>query len=78
VSRFVNVEALGIEDVVMYGVSVYRNDFSFVIDSSGVVAGGIFIKLIRAFTAEKRFEEMAISIRADEESVLNRLGLKLQ
>jgi hypothetical protein len=49
-----------------------------VIDSSAVVAGGIFIKLIRNFAAERRFEEMALIIREDEERVLNRLGMKLQ
>jgi len=77
-SRFVNVNALGASDAVMYGVSVYTNDYSFVIDGSGVVAGGIFIKLIRAFTAERRFEEMASTIRRDEEGVLRRLGLRPQ
>ena len=76
--RFVNANELGATDAVMFGVSAYSNDYSFVIDSSGVLAGGIFIKLIRSFTSEKRFEEMATTLRTDEEGVLRRLGLKLQ
>jgi hypothetical protein len=78
VGRFVNAGALGAADASMYGVSVYSDDYSFVIDSSGVVAGGVFIKLIRSFAPQKRFEEMAKTIRKDEETVLRYLGLRLQ
>ncbi len=78
VGQFVNVKALGAADALMYGVSVYSNDCSFVIDSSGVIAGGAFIKLIRSFAPEARFEEMSKALRTDEEAVLRRLGLKLQ
>jgi len=75
--QFVNVKALGGQDASMYGVSLYFSDYSYVIDSSGVIPGGVFIKLIRNFTAEKRFEEMAATLYNDEETVLRRLGLKL-
>jgi hypothetical protein len=78
VGQFVNVNALNAADAVMYGFSVYSKDYSFVIDSSGVIAGGVFIKLIRSFAPERQFEEMASALRSDEESVLQRLGLKLQ
>jgi hypothetical protein len=78
VSQFVNPGALGSEDAAMFGVSVYYNDYSFVIDGSVVVPGGVFIKLIRNFPSEKRFEEMAATLHSDEETVLRRLGLKLQ
>jgi hypothetical protein len=77
-SELVNAKALGGEGASMYGVSVYSNDYSYIIDLSGSVPGGVFIKLIRNFTAEKRFEEMAKTLYADEEAVLRRLGLKLQ
>lgn len=76
-SRFVNGKALGAENANMYGVSVYSNDYSFVIDGSAVIAGGIFIKLIRNFTPEKRLEEMAGVLYRDEEAVLRLLGLRL-
>jgi len=77
-SGLVNSKALGDEGASMYGVSVYSTDYSYVIDASGVVPGGVFIKLIRNFTAEKRFEEMATRLHRDEEDVLRRMGLKLQ
>jgi hypothetical protein len=76
--QFVDAKALGAADAAMYGFSVYLNDYSFVIDSSGVVAGGIFIKLIRSFTAESRFEDMASALYKDEANVLHHLGLKIQ
>lgn len=77
-SEFVNAKALGGEDATMYGVSVYTNDYSFVIDGSGVIPGGVFIKLIRNFAGEKRLEDIATTLYKDEETVLHRLGLRLQ
>ena len=76
--KFVNSKALGGEDAAMFGVSAYYDDHSFVIDGSGFFPGSVFIKLIRNFPSEKRFEEMAKALYADEEQVLKRLGLKLQ
>lgn len=77
ITQFVNANALG-SDAAMFGVSVYHGDHTFVIDASAAIQGGLFIKLVRNFTAEKQFEEMAKALYSDEESVLNRLGLKLQ
>jgi hypothetical protein len=76
--QFVNAKALGNEDAAMFGISVYYSDFSFVIDSSAAFPGGAFVKLIRNFGAEKRFEDMATTVHKDEESVLRRMGLKLK
>jgi hypothetical protein len=77
-AQFVNAKALGADDANMYGVSVYRNDYSFVIDGSVVIPGGAFVKLIRSFGADKRLEEVAAVILRDEETVLGQLGFKLQ
>ncbi len=77
-SQFVNGKGLGAADANMYGVSVYNNDYSFVIDGSAIIAGGAFIKLIRNFAPDKRLEEMAGLLYKDEESVLRLLGLRLQ
>lgn len=77
-SQFVNARMLGSEDAVMFGVSVYYGDFLFVIDRSAVFPDGVFIKLVRIFPAATRSEEMAGTIYKDEETVLHRLGLKLQ
>lgn len=77
-TRFVNPKELGSDDAAMFGVSAYYSDRSFVIDNSAAIPGGVFIKLIRNFTAETQFEEMAKILYSDEESVLRRLGLRLQ
>ncbi|MFZ1141422.1 MAG: hypothetical protein WAN76_19740 [Candidatus Sulfotelmatobacter sp.] len=77
VTQFVNAESLG-RDAAMFGVSVYYSDHTFVVDASGAIQGGLFVKLVRNFTAEKQFEDMAKALYADEEAVLQRLGLKLQ
>jgi len=76
--RFVNTKALGSEDAIMFGVSVYHNDYSFVIDSSALFPGSVFIKLIRNFVANERFETMAKILLEDEENTLHRLGLRVQ
>jgi len=78
VTQFVNSKLLESEDAKMFGVSVYYGDSSFVIDSSAVLPDGVFIRLTRSFPELVSFEEMAGIIYRDEESVLRRLGLKLQ
>ena len=78
ITRFVNPKELGSDDAVMFGVSAYYSDRSFVIDNSAAIQGGVFVKLIRNFTAGTQFEEMAKILYSDEENVLHRLGLKLQ
>jgi hypothetical protein len=78
VSQFVNAKALESEKAEFYGASVYYNDYSFVIDSSLAFPGGVFIKFIRSFAGEKRFDQMAATLYKDEESVLRLLGLKLK
>jgi hypothetical protein len=78
ITQFVNAKALGSDDAAMFGVSAYYSDWSFVIDGSAAIQGGLFVKLVRSFTPDRRFEEMAKALYADEEAVLHRLGLKLQ
>jgi hypothetical protein len=78
ITQFVNAKALSSEDAAMFGISVYYGDSSFVVDASAAIQGGLFVKLIRNFTADKQFDEMAKVLYSDEEAVLQRLGLKLQ
>ncbi len=78
VNQFVNAKALESEKAAFYGASVYFNDYSFVIDGSLAFPGGVFVKFIRNFTGEKRFDEMATTLYKDEEFVLRLLGLKLK
>jgi hypothetical protein len=77
VTQFVNAESLG-SDAAMFGVSVYHRDHTFVVDASGAIQGGLFVKLVRTFTPEKQFEDMVKTLYSDEEAVLRRLGLKSQ
>jgi hypothetical protein len=77
VGRFVNKQALGGYDA-MYGVSVYAGDHVFVIDASSIVQSGVFIKLIRNFTNDKQFEDMARTLYSDEVTTLQLLGMRLQ
>ena len=77
VAQFVNAELLG-NDATMFGVSVYYTDHALTLDSSAAVQDGLFVKLVRNFTSERQFEEMAQALYADEEAALRRLGLKLQ
>jgi hypothetical protein len=78
VTEFVNAKALGSDAAAMFGVSVYHDDYSFVIDASGAVPGGLFVKIVRNFPPDERFEDMGKAIYADELGVLQRVGLKLQ
>lgn len=77
-TQFVNAKALGVDDASFFGVSAYYSDFSFVLDASASFPAGVFVKLVRNFGAEKRFEEMATVLSKDEETVLHRLGLTLK
>jgi hypothetical protein len=78
ITQFVNAKALGSDDARMFGVSVYYSDFSFVVDASATIQGGLFVKITRNFAPEKQVDEMAKVLYSDEEAVLQRLGLKLQ
>jgi hypothetical protein len=77
VTQFVNAESLG-RDAAMFGVSVYYGDHTFVVDASGAIKDGLFVKLVRNFAAEKQFDEMTKALYSDEIAVLQLLGLKLQ
>jgi len=76
--RFVNASALGCEDAQMFGVSVYYSDFLFVIDKSVMFPEGVFVRLIRTFSPPTRLDEMATILHKDEETVLSKLGLRLE
>lgn len=78
VTQFVNPKTLGADDAAMFGVSAYYKEHSFVIDNSAVVAGGVFVKLIRTFGPTASFEEMGKARFSDETAVLGRLGLKIK
>lgn len=59
------------------GFSVYADDFSWVVDSSAMYEGALFLKIVRTFEASVSFPDMAQALRADQEELLGALKLKV-
>ena len=57
------------------GFSVYADDFSWVVDSSLMYEGALFLKIVRSFEPNVSFPEMARSLRADQGELLGALQL---
>lgn len=77
-NQFVNAKALGNEDASSFGIALYGDEYSLLLDNSGAVANGLFIKITRAFAAETKFQDMASKLWNDEESLLRRLGFRME
>ena len=59
------------------GFSVYADDFSWVVDSSAIYEGALFLKIVRTFDPTVPFPEMAEMLRADQSELLGTLQLKV-
>lgn len=57
------------------GLSVYADDFSWVVDSSAMYEGALFLKILRSFEASTSFSEMAAALREDQGELLGSLHL---
>lgn len=57
------------------GFSVYADDFSWVVDSSAMYEGALFLKILRSFGTSASFPEMAAALRADQSELLGTLHL---
>jgi hypothetical protein len=57
------------------GFSVYADDFSWVVDSSAVYEGALFLKIVRLFDPNVSFSEMASTLRAHQSELLATLQL---
>jgi hypothetical protein len=57
------------------GFSVYADDFSWVVDSSAMYDGALFLRMVRSFQPTATFSEMAASLRADQNELLGTLRL---
>lgn len=57
------------------GFSVYADDFSWVVDSSAMYEGALFLKILRSFGISASFQEMAAALRADQNELLGALHL---
>jgi len=76
--RFVNAKGLGSENAQFFGVSVYNDGFTLVMDKSAAFPDGVFVRLTRMFAPDAGFEAITTALYADEVSALRLLGLKLQ
>jgi hypothetical protein len=57
------------------GFSVYADDFSWVVDSSAIYEGALFLKIVRSFEPDISFPQMAAALRADQGELLGTLQL---
>ncbi len=71
--NLVNADILG--PARMYGISLYREDSSLVIDGSLRYVGGIFMRINRRFSESTSFSEIAATLYKDELRSLDLLGL---
>jgi hypothetical protein len=60
------------------GFSVYADDFSWVVDSSAIHEGALFLKIVRSFEPNVSFPEMAAALRADQSELLGTLQLTVE
>ena len=73
-TNLVNADVLGTAR--MYGISLYREDSSLVMDKSLRYDGAVFIRLNRTFSASASFSEIAAMLYKDEVRALGFLGLQ--
>lgn len=73
VSGFVRPELLGTGS--SYGVSLYADNFNYVIDKSVRFDKALFIRIFRRFQGDISFEELAAALLKDETDILNKLDL---
>lgn len=77
-SSFVRVEDSMLGGTIRaYGLAVYCDDSSWVVDSSVIYPESLFIKLDRNFSSQTSFDDLATALKRDEGAVLQLLGLRL-
>lgn len=60
-----------------FGVSVYREDSSWVADASAAFPGGLFLKVERIFGSGVPLEKIAVQLKEDEDRLLGLLNLEV-
>lgn len=78
-SRFVRADALSVmgNKVRAYGFSVYLEDSSWLVDSSALYPDALFVRITRTFVPTMSFQEVATTLKKDEDSLLDLLQLRL-
>lgn len=65
------------DNIRAYGFAVYREDSSWVVDTSGLFPEALFVRMNRIVGAEVTFDELLSKSREDQERLLEVLGLSL-
>jgi hypothetical protein len=60
-----------------YGLSVYRGDSAWVVDTSALFSDALFVKINRTFASGSSSSEVAEVMRKEEGAVLSTLGLEV-
>ncbi|MGH9855019.1 MAG: hypothetical protein ACREBD_34750, partial [Blastocatellia bacterium] len=77
-SRFVNldIDSLPMGEIQACGFSIYADNGSWVVDSSSLYPGAIFIRLARRFSPDVPLEIIADDLSKDQSQLSNLLGLR--
>lgn len=65
------------QDVKGYGFSAYRQDSSWVVDTSALYPEALFVRIEHALSAEVSFEEISSTLRQDEIALMSLLQLDI-
>lgn len=78
-ATFLNVKSPRIlsQAIKARGFSVYAEDFSWIVDSSALQEGALFLKMVRSFDPSVAFSDMALALRADQGELLGTLKLTI-
>jgi hypothetical protein len=78
-SRFVNLDADQFPGgpLKSFGFSLYREDFTWVVDASAAFLNSLFLRMDRWFRPDIPLEQIARQLHEDENRVLDLLGLEV-
>jgi len=76
---FLNVKSpkISSQPIKARGFSIYGDDFSWVVDSSALFQGALFVKIIRNFEPSVSFSSLAEALRSDQSELLAALQLSV-
>lgn len=78
-SRFVNVDTARVPEGLAksFGFSVYGQDMSWVVDTSGAYANSLFVRIDRSFGPDIKLEQIANQLNEDETRIFEILGIEV-
>jgi hypothetical protein len=64
-------------EIKAYGISVYKEDCTWLVDASASYPDALFVKIERTFGPSVRLEEIALQLKEDEKTILGLLKLEV-